>query len=441
MPTEILMPALSPTMEEGTLAKWLVKEGDEVKSGDIIAEIETDKATMEFEAVDEGRIGKILIAEGSAGVKVNTPIAVLLDEGEEAGDIAAPKPEATATAAPAADAEPAPAEKGYGGPIGAPVAGGDKGKADQGGRIFASPLARRIAADKGLDLSQIKGSGPRGRIVKADVESAKPGAAPAPAAAPAASQAAPAPAAQAPKGPSADAVLKMYADRETTEVALDGMRRTIAARLGEAKQTIPHFYLRRSAKLDELMEFRATLNKKLESRGVKLSVNDFIIKACALALQEVPDANAVWAGDRILKLKPSDVAVAVAIEGGLFTPVLKDAESKSLSALSAEMKDLAQRAKSKKLAPHEYQGGSFAISNLGMFGIENFDAVINPPHGAILAVGAGIQTPVVENGEIVIRNVMSMTLSVDHRVIDGALGAQLLDAIVKHLENPVAMLA
>ncbi|MBW7056921.1 pyruvate dehydrogenase complex dihydrolipoamide acetyltransferase [Paracoccus bogoriensis] len=436
MPTEILMPALSPTMEEGTLAKWLVKEGDEVKSGDIIAEIETDKATMEFEAVDEGRIGKILIAEGSAGVKVNTPIAVLLDEGETAGDIKVAEAPALA-----ADAEPAPAEKGYGGPIGAPVAGGDKGKADQGGRIFASPLARRIAADKGLDLSQIKGSGPRGRIVKADVESAKPGAAPAPAAAPPAAQAAPAPAAPAPKGPSADAILKIYADRETTEVALDGMRRTIAARLGEAKQTIPHFYLRRSAKLDELMEFRATLNRKLESRGVKLSVNDFIIKACALALQEVPDANAVWAGDRILKLKPSDVAVAVAIEGGLFTPVLKDAESKSLSALSGEMKDLAQRARSKKLAPHEYQGGSFAISNLGMFGIENFDAVINPPHGAILAVGAGIQTPVVENGQVVIRTVMSMTLSVDHRVIDGALGAQLLDAIVKHLENPVAMLA
>ena len=219
------------------------------------------------------------------------------------------------------------------------------------------------------------------------------------------------------------------------------MRRTIAARLSEAKSTIPHFYLRRSAKLDELMKFRATLNKQLEGRGVKLSVNDFIIKACALALQEVPDANAVWAGDRILKLKPSDVAVAVAIEGGLFTPVLRDAQQKTLSTLSAEMKDLATRAKTKKLAPHEYQGGSFAISNLGMFGIENFDAVINPPHGAILAVGAGIQTPVVENGEVVIRNVMSMTLSVDHRVIDGALGAQLLEKIVGHLENPMGMLA
>ncbi|ATQ55745.1 pyruvate dehydrogenase complex dihydrolipoamide acetyltransferase [Paracoccus yeei] len=439
MPTEILMPALSPTMEEGTLAKWLVKEGDEVKSGDILAEIETDKATMEFEAVDEGRIGKLLVAEGSAGVKVNTPIAVLLDEGESADDIGSSpsaKPEAKAEAPKAESAAPA-------APAAAPSQAAPK-KAD-GGRVFASPLARRIAAEKGIDLAAVTGSGPHGRIVKADVEGAQPGAAkPATAAAtPEAAKPAPAPAAAAaaPAGPSAETILKMYADRETTEVALDGMRRTIAARLSEAKQTIPHFYLRRSAKLDELMKFRAMLNKQLESRGVKLSVNDFIIKACALALQEVPDANAVWAGDRILKLKPSDVAVAVAIEGGLFTPVLKDAQQKTLSALSTEMKDLANRAKTKKLAPHEYQGGSFAISNLGMFGIENFDAVINPPHGAILAVGAGIQTPVVENGEVVIRNVMSMTLSVDHRVIDGALGAQLLQAIVNHLENPMGMLA
>ena len=434
MPTEILMPALSPTMEEGTLAKWLKKEGDAVKSGDIIAEIETDKATMEFEAVDEGTLGKILIAEGTAGVKVNTPIAVLLEEGESAADIgtAAPK------AAPAAKAEAAPAPAAAAPAAAAPAPAAPK-SAD-GGRVFASPLARRIAADKGINLAGVTGSGPHGRIVKADVESAKPGAAaPAPAAT-AAPAAAPAKAA-APTGASAETILKMYADRPTEEVALDGMRRTIAARLGEAKQTIPHFYLRRSAKLDALMKFRAQLNKQLEGRGVKLSVNDFIIKACALALQEVPDANAVWAGDRILKLKPSDVAVAVAIDGGLFTPVLKDAQQKTLSALSAEMKDLATRAKTKKLAPHEYQGGSFAISNLGMFGIENFDAVINPPHGAILAVGAGIETPVVENGEVVIRNVMSMTLSVDHRVIDGALGAQLLQAIVNHLENPMGMLA
>ncbi|MFO1165960.1 MAG: pyruvate dehydrogenase complex dihydrolipoamide acetyltransferase [Paracoccus sp. (in: a-proteobacteria)] len=434
MATEILMPALSPTMEEGTLAKWLKKEGDAVKSGDIIAEIETDKATMEFEAVDEGTLGKILIAEGTAGVKVNTPIAVLLEEGESAADIgtAAPK------AAPAAKAEAAPAPAAAAPAAAAPAPAAPK-SAD-GGRVFASPLARRIAADKGINLAGVTGSGPHGRIVKADVESAKPGAAaPAPAAT-AAPAAAPAKAA-APTGASAETILKMYADRQTEEVALDGMRRTIAARLGEAKQTIPHFYLRRSAKLDALMAFRAQLNKQLEDRGVKLSVNDFIIKACALALQEVPDANAVWAGDRILKLKPSDVAVAVAIDGGLFTPVLKDAQQKTLSALSAEMKDLATRAKTKKLAPHEYQGGSFAISNLGMFGIENFDAVINPPHGAILAVGAGIPTPVVEAGEVVIRNVMSMTLSVDHRVIDGALGAQLLEKIVNHLENPMGMLA
>lgn len=441
MPTEILMPALSPTMEEGTLAKWLVKEGDTVSSGDIIAEIETDKATMEFESVDEGTIGKILIEEGSSGVPVNTPIAVLLEEGESADDIdsAAPAPAAK-------DSQPASGDQGKPAEQAAPASYGKssgplpEAKAGDGSRIFASPLARRIAADKGLDLAAIKGSGPHGRIVKADVEDAKP--VTKPAAAAAAEPAKPAAAAPtAPASPSAETIKKIYADRETVEVTLDGMRRTIAARLGEAKQTIPHFYLRRSAKLDALMAFRATLNKQLEARGIKLSVNDFIIKASALALQEVPEANAVWAGDRILQLKPSDVAVAVAIEGGLFTPVLKDAQQKTLSTLSAEMKDLAARAKTRKLAPHEYQGGSFAISNLGMFGIENFDAVINPPHGAILAVGAGIPTPVVEDGEVVIRNVMSMTLSVDHRVIDGALGAQLLERIVAHLENPMGMLA
>jgi len=435
MPTEILMPALSPTMEEGTLAKWLVKEGDTVSSGDILAEIETDKATMEFEAVDEGVIGKILVAEGSEGVKVNTPIAVLLEEGESADDIgeasapaaepkaeapksdAAPKPEA----APAASAAPA-----------APKADGE--------RIFASPLARRIAADKGLDLSQISGSGPRGRIVKADVENAQPSAAkPTAKDQPAAAPAAAAPAAT---GPSSSQVIAMYEGREYEEIPLNGMRKTIAARLTEAKQSIPHFYLRRDIRLDALLKFRGQLNKQLEARSVKLSVNDFIIKACALALQTVPAANAVWAGDRVLQLKPSDVAVAVAIEGGLFTPVLKDAEMKSLSALSSEMKDLASRARDRKLAPHEYQGGSFAISNLGMFGIDNFDAVINPPHGAILAVGAGVKKPVVgADGELSVATVMSVTLSVDHRVIDGALGAQLIDAIVQNLENPMVMLA
>ncbi|MBV7410158.1 pyruvate dehydrogenase complex dihydrolipoamide acetyltransferase [Maritimibacter sp. DP1N21-5] len=435
MPTEILMPALSPTMEEGTLAKWLVKEGDEVKSGDILAEIETDKATMEFEAVDEGVIGKILVGDGSEGVKVNTPIAVLLEEGESADDIGdvSAKPAAPAKSEEKAEAK-AEAPKAE---TKAPAAGKD----DKGGRIFASPLARRIAADKGIDLSALKGSGPKGRIVKADVENAKPGQAPAKSDAPkaeAAKGASPALAA----GPSTDAVLKMYEGRQFEEVKLDGMRKTIAARLTEAKQTIPHFYLRRDIKLDALMKFRSQLNKQLEGRGVKLSVNDFIIKACALALQSVPDANAVWAGDRVLKLKPSDVAVAVAIEGGLFTPVLKDADMKSLSALSAEMKDLATRARDRKLAPHEYQGGSFAVSNLGMFGIDNFDAVINPPHGAILAVGSGVKKPVVNDaGEIEVATVMSVTLSVDHRVIDGALGAELLKAIVENLENPMVMLA
>ena len=434
MAVEILMPALSPTMEEGTLAKWLVKEGDAVKSGQIIAEIETDKATMEFEAVDEGKIGRILVAEGTAGVKVNTPIAVLLEDGEQAGAA----PVAKAASAPA----PAPAAAAPVAAVAVAAAPAPAAPKVSGARVFASPLARRIAAEKGLDLTKVAGSGPHGRIVKADVE----GSAAAPVAA-AAVAAAPAPAKAAasaamPTGASAETVMKMYADRDFVEVPLDGMRRTIAARLTEAKQTIPHFYLRRSVQLDALMAFREQLNKGLEGRGVKLSVNDFIIKACAMALQTVPNANSVWAGDRMLRLKPSDVAVAVAIDGGLFTPVLRDADKKSLSALSLEMKDLATRAKTKKLAPHEYQGGSFAISNLGMMGIENFDAVINPPHGSILAVGAGIKTPVVlKDGTIGVANVMSMTLSVDHRVIDGALGAEFLKAIVENLENPMAMLA
>jgi len=415
MPINILMPALSPTMEEGTLAKWLVKEGDTVESGDVLCEIETDKATMEFEAVDEGVIGKIIVADGTEGVKVNAPIAVLLEEGESADDISdapAPKPEAAPADVGRASARQAPA-------------------APKGDRIFASPLARRIAAQKGLDLAALTGSGPKGRIVKADVENAT--------TAPKAEAPAPAPA---PQSADANTVMAMYADREYEEMPLDGMRKIIAARLTEAKQTIPHFYLRREIHLDALLKFRSDLNKSLADKGIKLSVNDFIIKACAMALQEVPDCNAVWAGDRILKLKPSDVAVAVAVEGGLFTPVLRDAHARTLSSLSAEMKDLAARAKTRKLAPHEYQGGSFAISNLGMMGITNFDAVINPPHGSILAVGAGQKMPVVNaNGELDVATVMSVTLSVDHRVIDGALGAQFLAAVKQNLENPVVMLA
>ncbi|MEO1919487.1 MAG: 2-oxo acid dehydrogenase subunit E2, partial [Paracoccaceae bacterium] len=303
---------------------------------------------------------------------------------------------------------------------------------NNGKRVFVSPLARRIAADKGLDLSSIAGSGPKGRIVKADVENATAN----PAAAPKAAIAAPAMAQSA----DAETVKKMYADREFEEVKLDGMRKIIAARLTEAKQTVPHFYLRRDIHLDALLESRTKLNKSLESKGIKLSVNDFIIKASALALQDVPDCNAVWADDRILKMAPSDVAVAVAIEGGLFTPVLRDSHLKTLSALSAEMKDLAGRARDRKLMPHEYQGGSFAISNLGMMGIDNFDAVINPPQASILAVGAGAKKPVVNaDGELEIATVMSVTLSVDHRVIDGALGATFLTAIKGYLEEPLTM--
>jgi len=376
MPIEILMPALSPTMEEGTLAKWLVKEGDTVSSGDLLAEIETDKATMEFEAVDEGVIGKILVAEGTDAVKVNAPIAVLLEDGESADDIArAPATPASKPAKPADASTDAPAET-PAAPSATPAPA-----TSSGDRVFASPLARRIAADKGVDLSGVKGSGPKGRIVKADVEKAQPGAAKA---APTAS--ASASPAVAPTGPSTDQVMAMYADRDFDEVSLDGMRKTIAARLSEAKQTIPHFYLRRNIELDALLKFRSTLNKQLEARGVKLSVND--------------------------------------------------------SALSAEMKDLATRARDRKLAPHEYQGGSFAISNLGMFGIDNFDAVINPPHGSILAVGAGTKKPVVkDDGTLGVATVMSVTLSVDHRVIDGALGAEFLTAIKENLENPIGMLA
>ena len=418
MALEILMPALSPTMEEGTLAKWLVSEGDVVQSGDLLAEIETDKATMEFEAVDEGIIGKLLVAEGTANVKVNSAIAILLEEGDAADATVAP----SAPAVVAADVMAAPAVQASA--PAAPVAA-------SGTRIFASPLARRIAADNGLDLTAITGSGPKGRIVKADLSTAV-----APAAA-----AAPVSAVTMPTSANAAAVEAIYQGRGFKTVPLDGMRKIIASRLTEAKQTIPHFYLRRDIGLDKLLRVRGEINKGLEARGVKTSVNDFIIKACALALQKVPTANAVWAGDRVLQMEASDISVAVAIEGGLFTPVLQDAEAKPLSQLAVEMKDLAARARNRKLAPHEYQGGSFSISNLGMMGIDNFDAVINPPQGAILAVGAGKKRPVVlDDGSLSVATVMSVTMSVDHRVIDGALGAELLNEIVNYLENPLSML-
>lgn len=355
-------------------------------------------------------------------------IAVLLEDGEDASAISDAPVAAPATTAPAADVAATPVPTAAPAPV-APVA-------NDGARVFASPLARRIAADKGLDLANIAGTGPKGRVVKADVENATA----APATAPAAKASSAAPAAMA-QSADAETVKKMYADREYEEVSLDGMRKIIAARLTEAKQTVPHFYLRRDIHLDALLAFRSKLNKSLEAKGVKLSVNDFIIKASALALQDVPDCNAVWAGDRVLKLKPSDVAVAVAIEGGLFTPVLRDSHMKTLSTLSAEMKDLATRARDRKLMPQEYQGGSFAISNLGMMGVENFDAVINPPHASILAVGAGAKKPVVNaDGELGVATVMSVTLSVDHRVIDGALGATFLAAIKGYLEDPLSML-
>ncbi|MDG1458429.1 MAG: pyruvate dehydrogenase complex dihydrolipoamide acetyltransferase [Pseudoprimorskyibacter sp.] len=425
MPVEIRMPALSPTMEEGTLSRWLIKEGDTVQSGDVIAEIETDKATMEFEAADDGIVGRILVTDGTAGVAVNTPIALLLEEGEPVSAIQTPH-------APVADKAPLPAPN-------ADAMAPSAEQASQYGtksRIFASPLARRLATEKGIDLNTLAGSGPRGRIVKADVEQAKSD--PRPHSQPARRDAVPA---DAPKAPDND-IRPLYADRSYVETALDGMRKTVAARLTEAKQTIPHFYLRRDIRIDALLSLRKQLNQSLDTRGVKLSINDFIIKACALALQQVPAANAVWAGDAILRMHPSDVAVAVAVEGGLFTPVLRDAETKTLSALSTEMKDLAARARERKLKPAEYQGGSFAISNLGMYGIDNFDAVINPPHGSILAVGAGKRKPVVQDdGELGSATIVSVTLSADHRVIDGAVGAEFLSAIADYLEHPLAILA
>lgn len=426
MLTQILMPALSPTMEDGTIAKWLVKEGDEVVAGDLLAEIETDKAIMEFEAVDDGVISKILIPEGTSGVKVNEPIAIIQGDG---GDGALPEtPPFARQAGPLPDlSQPSPESVvsiGSPAPLEWPVTDGGK-------RLFASPLARKLAKEKGLDLTRVAGSGPSGRIIKADIDRL--------AAMPVPVQAAPAPATV----PVHDhlAIAAMFEGREFEEVRLDGMRKTIAARLTEAKQTIPHFYLRRRVKLDRLLQMRSELNESIESKGIKLSINDYIIKASALALQSVPDANAVWAGDRILKLGPSDVAVAVAIEGGLYTPIIRDAHSKTVVEISAEMKSLAGRARKRVLIPADYTGGTFAISNLGMFGIEEFDAVINPPHGSILAVGTGQKIPVCNpDGTIVPASMMSVTLSVDHRVIDGALGAKFLAEIVDILENPLLML-
>ena len=443
MPTNILMPALSPTMEKGKLAKWLKKEGDNVKSGDILAEIETDKATMEVEAVDEGVVGKILIAEGTDDVAVNTPIAVLLGEGESASDIkaqasAAPKPAPAAQAkAEPAKAEAAPQPKAESPKQAAPAA---KSNGQAGGRVFASPLARRIAKEKNIDLAALQGSGPHGRIVLKDVESAKPGAkAPVAAAASAGAASLSAPMAD-------DAIAKLYEPGSYEVVPHDGMRKIIASRLLQAKQTIPHFYLSISCDLENLLSVRERLNAhaprdKEKNPAWKLSVNDFIIKALALALQRVPDANATWTEGGMLKHKHSDVGVAVAIEGGLFTPIIRKAETKTLSAISIEMKDLAARARKRRLAPQEYQGGTTAVSNLGMFGIESFSAVINPPHATILAVGAGEKRAVVVGDKVEVRTQMTCTLSVDHRAVDGALGAQLLQAFKALIEEPALMMA
>ena len=429
MPIELKMPALSPTMEEGTLAKWLVKEGDEVNSGDILAEIETDKATMEFEAVDEGKIAKILVAEGTDGVKVGQPIAILAGEGEKveeaakaptkpspAGEGAEAKPKAGEVDAAKAQPAPTPAA-----PQPHPPAAEQRvppsPKGEGKDRIKASPLARRIAEDKGIDLAAVQGSGPGGRIVKADLEKA-------PAAA-AAKPAAPVEAGEIPH----------------EVVKLSNMRKTIARRLTEAKQTIPHIYLTVDIQLDALLKLRSELNAGLESRVIKLSVNDLLIKALAAALIEVPECNVAFAGDNLIKYSRADISVAVAIPGGLITPIIVDAGGKTVSAIATEMKDLAARAKDGKLQPHEYQGGTASISNMGMYGIKQFDAVINPPQGMILAIGAGEKRPYVINDSLQIATVMSATGSFDHRAIDGADGARLMQAFKRLVENPLGMLA
>ncbi|MBV9824940.1 MAG: pyruvate dehydrogenase complex dihydrolipoamide acetyltransferase [Alphaproteobacteria bacterium] len=464
MPIEIRMPALSPTMTEGNLARWLKKEGDEVHSGDVIAEIETDKATMEYEAVDEGRIGKIIVPEGSQGVKVNEPIALLLEEGEDdaalSGGGAAAKPEAPkaeAKSAPptpvAPKTEPAPAPKatanGSGQPAGHPEA------AAGGGRVFASPLARRMAHHAGINLSGLRGSGPQGRIVKADIDralaqggtqSAAQPAATRPTPTPTAPQPQVAPAAASPPTPAPAAGAAVFAKAQVLALAGNppysekphsGMRRVIARRLAESKATVPHFYLTVDCTIDELLKTRTALNAKTET---KISVNDFVIRAAALALRQVPAANASWSDDAILQWERVDMAIAVALDDGLITPIIKGADQKGLAQIAAETKDLAARARSGKLKLEEFQGGTFSISNLGMFGIREFSAVINPPHGCILAVGAGEQRPVVRNGELAIATVMSCTISCDHRVVDGATGAQFMAAFKKLIEDPLTML-
>ena len=413
--TDILMPALSPTMEEGILAKWLVKVGDSVRSGDLIAEIETDKATMEVEAVDEGVVEALLVAEGTEGVKVNTPIARL--SGEGAAPVAAPSPPPPVAAPAPQRSEPVKES-----PVSA------KGSE----RIFASPLARRLAAERGLDLASLKGSGPHGRIIRADVEAA--GASPRPAAQ--ATAAAPAPTSV----PAPTLAQLGYPDDSYTLVPLDGMRRTVARRLTESARDIPHFPLTIDVEIDALLAARTRINGLLEPRGIKVSVNDLVIKAAALALKQVPEANASFTPEGIALHRHADISMAVAVEGGLITPILRRAEQKGLADIAQEAKDLAERARSRKLKPEEFQGGSFSISNLGMFGIRQFGSIINPPQGAILSVGAGEARAVIRDGQVVSRTLMTVTLTCDHRVIDGAIGARWLAAFRALIEEPVTMI-
>ncbi|WP_113474672.1 pyruvate dehydrogenase complex dihydrolipoamide acetyltransferase [Brucella intermedia] len=443
MPINITMPALSPTMEEGNLSKWLVKEGDKIAPGDVIAEIETDKATMEVEAVDEGTIAKIVVPAGSEGVKVNALIAILAEEGEDVaaaakGAASAPKAEAKAETP---KEEPKPAAAPVTAP--APAKAEQPAAANKGDRVFASPLARRIAKESGVDITAVKGTGPHGRVVQRDVEAALASGG-VKAAAPKAEAVSPA----APKPMSDDAVLKLFEEGTYEIVPHDGMRKTIARRLVESKQTVPHFYLTIDCELDALLALRSQINaaapmiktEKGEVPAYKLSVNDLVIKAVALALRDIPEANVSWTEGGMVKHKRADVGVAVSIPGGLITPIVRQSESKTLSAISNEMKDLAKRARDRKLKPEEYQGGSTSVSNLGMFGVKDFAAIINPPHATIFAIGAGEQRAVVKNGEIKVATVMSVTLSTDHRAVDGALAAELAQAFKRHIENPMGML-
>ncbi|HUZ64509.1 MAG TPA: pyruvate dehydrogenase complex dihydrolipoamide acetyltransferase [Acetobacteraceae bacterium] len=426
MATNILMPALSPTMTEGTLARWLKKEGDAVKAGDVIAEIETDKATMEVEAVDEGVLGKILVADGTAGVKVNDPIAVLVEKGEKVPDkVPAPK-----AAAPQAEEppKPEPAQAAAPKPVAPPPTANGHAPADHGERIFVSPLARRMAKQAGIDLAGLAGSGPNGRIVKADIETALAGGA------------AKAPAAQAPAVPKAPAPA---ITAPHTAVPNSTMRKVIARRLSESKQTVPHFYLSMDIELDALLKLRAELNAKSPKEGAgafKLSVNDLIIKAAAATLRRVPKVNASYTEEATIFYDDVDISVAVAIPDGLITPIIRKADQKGLGAISSEMKDLAARAKAGKLKPEEFQGGGFSISNLGMYGVSEFAAIINPPQAAILAVGAGEKRPVVKDGALAIATMMTCTLAVDHRVVDGALGAEWLAAFRSVIEDPLSLM-